>query len=107
MQERNFLCATISIELAVSTLFYISRILLLPGLHPDLVLAAYCLRMQLSTTITLVLVFGPKFWYQHKQVRSLAQEYSCRIPVDAFKVGIIMQIIRYSVAVRIWEGAFK
>ncbi|XP_063902350.1 metabotropic glycine receptor isoform X3 [Zophobas morio] len=83
--ERSFLCAAISIELAVSTLFYIARILLLPGLHPDFVLIIYCLRTQLSTSMTLMLVFIPKFWYQQKQVRSLAQEYSCRIPVDAFK----------------------
>ncbi|EFA03503.2 metabotropic glycine receptor isoform X1 [Tribolium castaneum] len=83
--ERSFLCAAISIELAVSTLFYVGRILLLPGLHPDFVLIIYCLRTQLSTSMTLMLVFIPKFWYQQKQVRSLAQEYSCRIPVDAFK----------------------
>jgi G protein-coupled receptor 158 len=83
--ERSFLCAAISIELTVSTLFYIGRILLLPGLHPDFVLIIYCLRTQLSTSMTLMLVFVPKFWYQQKQVRSLAQEYSCRIPVDAFK----------------------
>jgi hypothetical protein len=38
--------------------------------------------------MTLMLVFVPKFWYQQKQVRSLAQEYSCRIPVDAFKVRV-------------------
>lgn len=85
--ERNFLCAAISIELAVSTIFYVGRVFVLPGLHPDVVLIIYCLRTQLSTTLTLLLVFVPKFWYQHKQVRSLGQEYSCRIPVDAFKDG--------------------
>ncbi|KAJ8921069.1 hypothetical protein NQ315_015865 [Exocentrus adspersus] len=84
-QERSFLCAAISIELAVSTLFYIARVVLLPSLHPDLVLVAYCVRAQLSQTVSLVLIFFPKFWYQQKQVRNLAQEYSCRIPVDAFK----------------------
>lgn len=85
-QERSFLCAAISSELAVSTIFYISRILILPGLHPDLVLVVCFIRVQLTATLTLLLVFVPKFWYQQKQVRSLAQEYSCRIPVDAFKV---------------------
>ncbi|XP_018576107.1 probable G-protein coupled receptor 158 isoform X2 [Anoplophora glabripennis] len=83
--ERSFLCAAISIELAVSTLFYVARVLIFPGLHPDLVLIVYCIRTQLSQTLGLVLIFFPKFWYQQKQVRNLAQEYSCRIPVDAFK----------------------
>ncbi|XP_045471874.1 probable G-protein coupled receptor 158 isoform X2 [Harmonia axyridis] len=81
--ERNFLCAAISLELAVSTIFYISRVSILPGLHPDYIMIVCCVRTQISTTITLLLVFLPKFWYQQKQVRTLAQEYSCR--VDAFK----------------------
>ncbi|KAK9709583.1 7 transmembrane sweet-taste receptor of 3 GCPR [Popillia japonica] len=84
-QERNFLCAAISVELAVSTLFYIARVIIFPELHPDLVLIAYFIRTHCTVTPTLLLVFVPKFWYQQKQVRSLAQEYSCRIPVDAFK----------------------
>ncbi|XP_049822451.1 probable G-protein coupled receptor 158 isoform X2 [Aethina tumida] len=83
--ERNFLCAAISIELTVSTLFYVSRVLILPELHPNIVLIIYCVRTQLSTTVTLLLVFVPKFWYQQKQVRSLGQEYSCRIPIEGFK----------------------
>ncbi|XP_056630766.1 probable G-protein coupled receptor 158 isoform X1 [Diorhabda sublineata] len=83
--ERTFLCAAISLELASSTLFYVARILILPGLHPDLVLIIYCIRTQISQTMALLLIFVPKFWYQQKQVRNLAQEYSCRLPVDAFK----------------------
>ncbi|KAK4880411.1 hypothetical protein RN001_008557 [Aquatica leii] len=83
--ERRYLCAAISIELAVSGLFYVARIFILPDLHPNFVLIAHFVRTQFTATITLLLVFVPKFWYQQKQVRSLAQEYSCRIPVDAFK----------------------
>ncbi|XP_072377192.1 metabotropic glycine receptor isoform X1 [Diabrotica undecimpunctata] len=83
--ERTFLCAAISFELAISALFYTARIFILPGLHPDLVLIIYCVRSQLSQTMGLLLIFVPKFWYQQKQVRNLAQEYSCRLPVDAFK----------------------
>ncbi|XP_031345784.1 probable G-protein coupled receptor 158 [Photinus pyralis] len=83
--ERRYLCAAISIELAVSGLFYMARIFILPDLHPNFVLIAHFIRTQFTATITLLLVFVPKFWYQQKQVRSLAQEYSCRIPVDAFK----------------------
>lgn len=63
------------------------RIFVLQGLHPDLILLSYFLRTQLSVTTTLFLIFVPKFWYQQKQIRSLGQEYSCRIPVDAFKVS--------------------
>ncbi|CAH1138703.1 unnamed protein product [Phyllotreta striolata] len=83
--ERTFLCAAISLELATSTLFYIGRVLFFPGLHPDLVLIIYCVRTQMSQTMAIILIFVPKFWYQQKQVRNLAQEYSCRLPVDAFK----------------------
>ncbi|CAH1133680.1 unnamed protein product [Ceutorhynchus assimilis] len=83
--ERNFLCAAISLELAISVIFYIARIFILNELHPDVVLVIYCVRSQLSQTVTLLLIFLPKFWYQQKQVRSLAQEYSCRFPLDAFK----------------------
>ncbi|XP_074029464.1 G-protein coupled receptor 158 smog isoform X1 [Leptinotarsa decemlineata] len=88
-QERTYLCAAISLELAISTLFYISRVLILPGLHPDVVLIVFCVRTQLTQTLALALIFLPKFWYQQKQVRNLAQEYSCRLPVDAFKDGSV------------------
>lgn len=94
-------------ELAVSSLYYISRVLILPGLHPDIVLIIYCLRIQLSTTVTLVLVFIPKFWYQQKQVRSLAQEYSCRIPVDAFKVFFLIINFRYELFVYLYYLGYK
>lgn len=93
LQERKFLCAAICIELAVSGLFYVGRVFVLPGLHPDGVLIINCVRTQLTATITMALVFVPKFWYQQKQVRSLAQEYSCRLPVDAFKVNIYYLLI--------------
>ncbi|XP_076270296.1 G-protein coupled receptor 158 smog isoform X1 [Rhynchophorus ferrugineus] len=83
--ERSFLCAAISLELSISAIFYTARALVMHELHPDLVLIIYCIRSQLSQTLSLVLIFLPKFWYQQKQVRSLAQEYSCRFPLDAFK----------------------
>uniref|UniRef100_A0AAR5PL55 G-protein coupled receptors family 3 profile domain-containing protein n=1 Tax=Dendroctonus ponderosae TaxID=77166 RepID=A0AAR5PL55_DENPD len=83
--ESTFLCATGSIELAVSFLFYLARIFVFHKLHPDIVLIAYFLRSQLCQTCTLLLIFFPKFWYQQRQARTLAQEYSCRFPLDAFK----------------------
>ncbi|GLV38847.1 smog [Carabus blaptoides fortunei] len=87
-QERQFLCVSICIELAVNILFYIIRAFYLPLLHPDHVLLAYFLRTQLTCTIVMFLIFMPKLWYHHKQARSLAQEYSCRLPVDAFKTDV-------------------
>nr|CAH7747097.1 unnamed protein product [Callosobruchus chinensis] len=84
-QERTYLCAAISTELAVSSLFYAVRVWLLPGLPPQMALLAWCVRAQLSQTAATLLIFIPKFFYQQKQVRNLAQEYSCRLPVDAFK----------------------
>ncbi|ERL87068.1 hypothetical protein D910_04469 [Dendroctonus ponderosae] len=84
-EESTFLCATGSIELAVSFLFYLARIFVFHKLHPDIVLIAYFLRSQLCQTCTLLLIFFPKFWYQQRQARTLAQEYSCRFPLDAFK----------------------
>lgn len=83
--ERSFLCAAISIELAVSAIYYVARIVVMPGLHPNHVLVIGSARTIFSTTCTLLLVFVPKFWYQQKQVRSLGQEYSCRFPWDACK----------------------
>ncbi|VEN58619.1 unnamed protein product [Callosobruchus maculatus] len=91
-QERTYLCAAISIELAVSSLFYAVRVWLLPGLPPHMALLAWCVRAQLSQTAATLLIFVPKFFYQQKQVRNLAQEYSCRLPVDAFKLfSVVMQ----------------
>ncbi|XP_050307291.1 probable G-protein coupled receptor 158 isoform X2 [Anthonomus grandis grandis] len=83
--ERNYLCAASSLELALCIIFYSARILIFDKLHPDIVLLIYCIRSQVSQTVSLLLIFLPKFWYQQKQVRTLAQEYSCRYPLDAFK----------------------
>uniref|UniRef100_A0A1B0C9Q1 Putative g-protein coupled receptor 158 isoform x3 n=1 Tax=Lutzomyia longipalpis TaxID=7200 RepID=A0A1B0C9Q1_LUTLO len=88
-RERQFLVASILIEFVVSSLFYILRALYLPELSPGAIFLALFLRSQLTNTVTVGLIFLPKLWYQHKQnslqVRSLTQELSCRLPVDAFK----------------------
>lgn len=104
------MCAAISIELAISGLFYAARIFVLPDLHPNFVLIAHFVRTQFTTSITLLLVFVPKFWYQQKQVRSLGQEYSCRLPVDAFKVNFIFllthKIIKIASSTSIMKDPF-
>ncbi|XP_055709770.1 probable G-protein coupled receptor 158 isoform X3 [Phlebotomus papatasi] len=84
-RERQFLVVSILIEFVVSSIFYTLRALYLPELSPGAIFLALFLRSQLTNTVTLGLIFLPKLWYQHKQVRSLTQELSCRLPVDAFK----------------------
>ncbi|KAG4074877.1 hypothetical protein HA402_009302 [Bradysia odoriphaga] len=84
-RERQFLVASLLIELLVSTSFYILRIVYMAELSPGEIFLALFLRSQLTNTVTVALIFVPKLWYQHKQVRSLAHDLSCRLPVDAFK----------------------
>ncbi|XP_077285240.1 G-protein coupled receptor 158 smog [Arctopsyche grandis] len=86
-QERRFLCAAICVEAIVSGVFYVLRAFYVTTLHPDYMYLAYFVRSQLTSTVVILLIFTPKLWYQHKQVRSLAQEFSCRLPVDAFRAG--------------------
>ncbi|XP_073820768.1 metabotropic glycine receptor-like isoform X2 [Musca autumnalis] len=84
-RERQFLEITLIIEFVVSSIFYILRYLYLPVMSPSAIFLALFIRSQLTNTIALGLIFVPKLWYQHKQVRSLAHDLSLRLPVDAFK----------------------
>ncbi|KAI8118663.1 putative G-protein coupled receptor 158 [Lucilia cuprina] len=84
-RERQFLVTTLIIEFIVSLTFYILRYFYLPAMSPSAIFLALFLRSQLTNTIALGLIFVPKLWYQHKQVRSLAHDLSIRLPVDAFK----------------------
>lgn len=68
-QERQFLVASILIEFIVSSSFYIIRIMYLKELSPVTTFLLLFVRSQLTSTITLGLIFFPKIWYQHKQVR--------------------------------------
>jgi G protein-coupled receptor 158 len=68
LQERQFLVASISIELIVSSIFYILKAVYLDDFNPSALLLALFIRSQLTNSITLGLVFAPKLWYQHKQV---------------------------------------
>ncbi|XP_075153883.1 G-protein coupled receptor 158 smog isoform X2 [Haematobia irritans] len=84
-RERQFLEVTLIIEFIVSSVFYILRYMYLPVMSPSAIFLALFVRSQLTNTIALGLIFVPKLWYQHKQVRSLAHDLSLRLPVDAFK----------------------
>ncbi|XP_026463638.1 probable G-protein coupled receptor 158 [Ctenocephalides felis] len=82
-QERQFLCAAICVETAVSGSFYLLRDIYfeIAMLHPDLVFLAHFLRSQLTCTIVLLLIFMPKLVFQRRQQR---KETSCRHS-NAFK----------------------
>uniref|UniRef100_A0A1A9WMB5 G-protein coupled receptors family 3 profile domain-containing protein n=1 Tax=Glossina brevipalpis TaxID=37001 RepID=A0A1A9WMB5_9MUSC len=84
-KERQFLVAALVIEFLVSSSFYLLRFFYLPVMSPSAIFLALFLRSQLTNTVALALIFVPKLWYQHKQVRSLAHDLSIRLPVDAFK----------------------
>ena len=70
LQERQFLFASILMEFLVSGSFYVLRAIYLEELSPGAIFLALFLRSQLTNTVTVGLVFLPKLWYQHKQVRS-------------------------------------
>ncbi|KAH8413524.1 hypothetical protein KR009_011969 [Drosophila setifemur] len=84
-RERQFLVTALTLEFLVSASFYFLRFVYLPEMSPSAILLALFVRSQLTNSFALGLIFVPKLWYQHKQVRSLAYDLSIRLPVDAFK----------------------
>ncbi|KPU74368.1 uncharacterized protein Dana_GF23529, isoform E [Drosophila ananassae] len=84
-RERQFLVTALTLEFLVSSSFYFLRFVYLPEMSPSTILLALFVRSQLTNSFALGLIFVPKLWYQHKQVRSLAYDLSIRLPVDAFK----------------------
>lgn len=78
-QERQFLVASIVIEFIVSSCYYLLRFFYLQQLSPGAIFVALFVRSQLTNTVTLVLVFLPKLWYQQKQVRF--------VPVTCFSLS--------------------
>lgn len=73
LQERQFLVASLLFEFLVSTSFYILRIVYMAELSPGEIFLALFLRSQLTNTVTVALIFLPKLWYQHKQVRWISE----------------------------------
>ncbi|XP_046675546.1 probable G-protein coupled receptor 158 isoform X1 [Homalodisca vitripennis] len=83
-EERRFLCGTVAVEAVVSCVFYILRALYWESLHPDQAFLAAFARSQLTNTLVLMLIFTPKLWYQHKQVRD-SRHHLSHEPSDAYK----------------------
>ena len=70
LQERTFLVASILLEFIVSFSYYIIRDWYLSELNPTTLFLALFIRSQLTCTISMILIFLPKIYYQH-QVCSL------------------------------------
>lgn len=83
-EERRFLCCTVALEAIVSFTFYVIRALYWQSLHPDHAFLVAFARSQLTNTLVLILVFTPKFWYQHKQVRDSRHHLTHELS-DAYK----------------------
>lgn len=59
-REKWALCTCIYIEFVVSGSFYLLRYFFWNSLHPDLLYLMYFARCQLTVTVVLALIFGPK-----------------------------------------------
>ncbi|KAK6623219.1 hypothetical protein RUM43_009071 [Polyplax serrata] len=91
-RERCFLCISISTEALISAVFYMLRYFYWEtSMHPDTSFVANFVRCQLTTTVVLVLLFAPKWWYQKVQInkgrvsRNYLMQESGRGPLEAFK----------------------
>ncbi|XP_071149376.1 metabotropic glycine receptor-like [Mytilus edulis] len=64
--EGTYISAAICYEAVISTVFYVLRHVYWLNLHPDYLFLMYFVRCQMTVTITLLLVYGPKLLYAHR-----------------------------------------
>ncbi|KAL7043975.1 hypothetical protein ACKWTF_001723 [Chironomus riparius] len=84
--ERQYLVASILVEFIVSTIYYVIRDWYLSEFNPTTLFLALFIRSQLTNTITMVLIFLPKLYFQHRQLLPSNQmDVSFRFPVYGFK----------------------
>uniref|UniRef100_T1IIA3 G-protein coupled receptors family 3 profile domain-containing protein n=1 Tax=Strigamia maritima TaxID=126957 RepID=T1IIA3_STRMM len=67
--EKRYLCLAIFIELLVSVALHVLRHVLWLDVNPDYIFLMYFIRCQITVTVILILVFGPKLWYYHRPPR--------------------------------------
>lgn len=67
-KEKCALCWSLYIEAIVSFLMYAIRHVIWLRLDPDFIFLMYFLRCQLTITILLAIIFGPKLWYHSHPV---------------------------------------
>ena len=63
--------ASILVEFIVSTIYYVIRDWYLSEFNPTTLFLALFIRSQLTNTITMVLIFLPKLYFQHRQVSKI------------------------------------
>lgn len=64
--EGTYITTAICCEAVISIIFYVLRHVYWTDLHPDYLFLMSFFRCQLTVTITLLLVFGPKLLYAHR-----------------------------------------
>ncbi|CAG5119668.1 unnamed protein product [Candidula unifasciata] len=64
--EGRYITGAIIYEAIVSTVFYVLRHLWWYKLHPDYLFLMFFLRCQLTVTVVLLIILGPKIWYAHR-----------------------------------------
>ncbi|XP_069107842.1 metabotropic glycine receptor-like [Argopecten irradians] len=64
--EGTYISAAICYEAVVSCIFYVLRHVYWLNLHPDYLFLMYFVRCQMTVTVTLLLIYGPKLLYAHR-----------------------------------------
>ncbi|GAB1597297.1 probable G-protein coupled receptor 158 [Argonauta hians] len=64
--EGRYITIAICNETLISTVLYFARHGLWLTLDPDYLFLMYFMRCQLTVTVTLILLLGPKLWYVHR-----------------------------------------
>ncbi|XP_029138878.1 probable G-protein coupled receptor 179 [Protobothrops mucrosquamatus] len=67
--EPRYMCIALHNELITSTAFHVVRFLMVPSLHPDWTLLLFFIHTHVTTTMTLALIFIPKFLYAGSPLR--------------------------------------
>ncbi|XP_063157911.1 probable G-protein coupled receptor 179 [Candoia aspera] len=67
--EPRYLCIALHNELITSTAFHVIRFLMVPSLHPDWTLLLFFIHTHVTTTMTLALIFIPKFLHAGSPLR--------------------------------------
>ncbi|KAI1303723.1 Nose resistant to fluoxetine protein 6 [Halotydeus destructor] len=65
-REKWTLCFCVYIETIISSCLYIVRHLFWSRLHPDYMFLLYLIRCQLTVTIVLIMLIGPKLWKRNE-----------------------------------------
>ncbi|RWS15613.1 sweet-taste receptor-like protein [Dinothrombium tinctorium] len=78
--EKWTLCVCVYLETIISTITYIIRHIFWSRLHPDYIFALCLIRCQLTVSVILILLLGPKIWYHNRPqtTKSKSRYFSSR-----------------------------